>query len=122
MARILIVDDSQTDAQFMRLLLEKAGYQVVVAHTLEQAMASLGRELPQLILMDVVLPGASGFQATRALSKDPMTHDVPIILVSAKAQETDRVWGLRQGAKDYVKKPVDPADLLAKVKSVMAGY
>ncbi len=121
MARILIVDDSQTDAQFMRLLLEKAGYQVVVAHTLEQAMASLGRELPQLILMDVVLPGASGFQATRALSKDPMTHDVPIILVSAKAQETDRVWGLRQGAKDYVKKPVDPADLLAKVKNVMAG-
>lgn len=121
MLRVLVVDDSQADAQFMKTLLEKAGYQVVVAHALDQAMAVLRREPPQLILMDVVLPGASGFQATRTLSKDPETHDIPIILVSAKAQETDRVWGLRQGARDYVKKPIEPADLLAKVKNVLGG-
>lgn len=121
MLRVLIVDDSETDAQFMKALLEKAGYQVTVAHALDQAMAVLRREPPQLILMDVVLPGASGFQATRTLSKDPETHDIPIILVSAKSQETDRVWGLRQGAKDYVRKPIDAVELLAKVRNIVGG-
>ncbi len=121
MLRVLVVDDSEADAQFMKVLLEKSGYQVAVAHTLDQAMAALRREPISLILMDVVLPGASGFQATRTLSKDPQTHDIPIILVSAKSQETDRVWGLRQGARDYVRKPVDPTELVAKVRNIIGG-
>lgn len=76
---------------------------------------------PDLVLMDVVMPGLNGFQATRQLSKAPETQDIPVIVVTTKDQETDRAWGLRQGAKEYVVKPVSAEELLSKIKAVLAG-
>lgn len=119
MARILIVDDSPTDTHVLKTLLERNQHEVLTAGSGEEAIAKVKEIKPELILMDVVLPGISGFQATRQISKSPDTATIPIIIVTTKDQETDRVWGLRQGAKDYVTKPVNEADLLSKIKAAM---
>jgi twitching motility two-component system response regulator PilH len=100
-------------------VLEKGGHNVSSADNAEDGIKQAKAVKPDVILMDVVMPGMNGFQATRALTKDPETQHIPIIIVTTKDQETDRVWGLRQGAKDYVTKPVDANDLLAKVKAVL---
>lgn len=115
---ILVVDDSPTDRQYLRDLLVKGGYAVTTAESAEQALLQVKEQRPDLVLMDVVMPGLNGFQATRALSKDSSTRDIPVIIVSTKGQETDRVWGMRQGARDYVVKPVSAADLLAKISAL----
>jgi len=112
---ILIVDDSPTDRQYLSDLLSKSGYQVTTAESAEQALEQVKQHRPDLVLMDVVMPGQNGFQATRVLSKDSATKDIPVIICTTKGQETDRVWGMRQGARDYVVKPVNQADLLAKI-------
>ena len=117
-SKILVVDDSPTDRQHLSELLSKNGFKVSTADSAEDAMAKLKQSRPDLVLMDVVMPGQNGFQATRALSKDESTKNIPVILCSSKGQETDKVWGLRQGAKDYVVKPVNPADLLAKIAAL----
>ncbi len=119
MARVLIVDDSPTETYKMSSILSKHGYEILTAETGEQGVAAAKKELPDVVLMDVVMPGLNGFQATRQLSKDTATSHIPVIIVTTKDQETDRVWGLRQGAKDYVTKPVAEADLLAKIKAVL---
>ncbi len=116
--KVLVVDDSKTELMFLSDLLRKHGFAVKTAENAEDAMRRLGEEKPDLILMDVVMPGQNGFQLTRAISRDPLYSDVPIIMCTSKSQETDRVWGMRQGAKDYVTKPVDAADLLAKIKAL----
>lgn len=116
--KILVVDDSPTDRQHLSDLLSKNGFKVSTAESAEDAMAKLKQSRPDLVLMDVVMPGQNGFQATRALSKDESTKNIPVILCSSKGQETDKVWGLRQGAKDYVVKPINPADLLAKIAAL----
>jgi twitching motility two-component system response regulator PilH len=116
--KILIVDDSPTDCKLLSDILEGSGYAVVIAGTAEEALSKVKEIKPDLVLMDVVLPGQSGFQATRILSKDPETKHIPIIIVSSKGQETDRVWGMRQGAKDYLVKPIKKADLLAKISAL----
>ena len=118
MARILIVDDSPSQLVGMRRTVEKLGHQVVTAEDGAAGVETAKRELPDLILMDVVMPNLNGFQATRTIAKDPKTSHIPIILVTTKDQDTDRVWGLRQGARDYVVKPVDTDDLMAKIKSL----
>ncbi|MDH3320748.1 MAG: response regulator [Betaproteobacteria bacterium] len=115
MKNILIVDDSPTDRQYLSDLLSKSGYQVTTAESAEQALEQVKQHRPDLVLMDVVMPGQNGFQATRVLSKDSATKDIPVIICTTKGQETDRVWGMRQGARDYVVKPVNQADLLAKI-------
>ncbi len=84
----------------------------------EEALLKIKADKPQLILMDIVMPGQNGFQVTRAITKDPETQDVPIIICTSKGQETDRIWGLRQGARDYIVKPVDPTELLAKIAAL----
>lgn len=117
-SKILIVDDSPTDRQYLSDMLSKNGFKVSTAESAEDAMAKLRQSRPDLVLMDVVMPGQNGFQATRALSKDESTKSIPVILCSSKGQETDKVWGLRQGARDYVVKPVNPADLLAKIAAL----
>lgn len=117
-SKILIVDDSPTDRQYLSDMLSKNGFKVSTAESAEDAMAKLRQSRPDLVLMDVVMPGQNGFQATRALSKDESTKNIPVILCSSKGQETDKVWGLRQGARDYVVKPVNPADLLAKIAAL----
>jgi twitching motility two-component system response regulator PilH len=121
MARIMVVDDSPTDVANLRNMLTKAGHTVLEATSGEAAIELIRKEKPDCVVMDVVMPGVNGFQATRTLSKDPATASIPIIVVSAKNQETDRVWALRQGAKEYLVKPVKESDLLARVKSVLAA-
>lgn len=119
MARVMIVDDSPTDVQNLRTMLQKAGHSVLEATTGQDAIERVRLEKPEVVIMDVVMPGVNGFQATRSLSKDPATAHIPVIVVSSKNQETDRVWALRQGAREYLVKPVREADLLAKINSVL---
>jgi twitching motility two-component system response regulator PilH len=121
MAQILIVDDSPTEIHVLTTILEKHGHTIITASDGEDGVVRARADKPDLILMDVVMPGMNGFQATRQLSKDPDTAQIPIIIVTTKDQETDRVWGLRQGAKDYLTKPVDEEALMKKVSTLMAG-
>ncbi|HUS24959.1 MAG TPA: response regulator [Candidatus Binatia bacterium] len=121
MARIMIVDDSPADVQNLKSILLKDGHQVIEVQSGQEAVERVKKDKPDCIVMDVVMPGVNGFQATRHIAKDPETSAIPIIVVSAKNQETDRVWALRQGAKEYIVKPVKEGDLLAKVKQVLGG-
>ncbi len=121
MARILIVDDSPTELHVMRSIVEKNGYAAVTAATAEEGIELAKKTHPDLILMDIVMPGLNGFQATRQLSRAPETKTIPIIMVTTKSQETDRVWAQRQGAKDYIVKPVKEAIVLKKVKALIGG-
>ena len=116
-AKILLVDDSKTELHFLSELLVKRGYQVRTAENGEEAMRRLGEEKPDLILMDVVMPGQNGFQLTRAITRDARFTDVPVIMCTSKNQETDKVWGMRQGARDYAVKPVDAEELIGKIKA-----
>jgi len=116
--KILVVDDSPTERYFLTDILVKNGFSVSTAESGEEALIKVKADKPQLILMDVVMPGQNGFQITRAISRDPDTQDVPIIICTSKGQETDRIWGLRQGARDYVVKPVDPQELLSKIAAL----
>jgi twitching motility two-component system response regulator PilH len=116
--KILVVDDSPTERQFMLEALSKLGYQVVLAESGEEGAAKARSERPDLVLMDVVMPGSNGFQATRQISKDEATKHIPVIICTTKSQETDRIWGLRQGARDYIVKPVDVNDLAAKIAAL----
>jgi twitching motility two-component system response regulator PilH len=113
---ILIVDDSKTETMFLADLLQKNGYVVQSAQDAAAAMACLLQQRPDLILMDVVMPGQNGFQLTRTITRTPEYADIPIILCTSKSQETDRVWGMRQGASAYLTKPLDAADLLTKIR------
>ncbi len=114
MALILIIDDSPTETHVMQKALEKHGFRTAVAADGNEGL-KLARELhPDLIFMDIVMPGMNGYQATRALANDPHTRAIPIVMVTSKGQETDRIWGLRQGAIDYLIKPVSPAQLVEK--------
>ncbi len=115
--KILLVDDSKTELHFMSELLTKRGYSVRTAEHGEDAMRRLNEEKPDLILMDVVMPGQNGFQLTRAITRDPRFVDVPVIMCTSKNQETDKVWGMRQGARDYIVKPVDADELVAKIRA-----
>lgn len=113
---VLIVDDSATDTHLLREMLKKHGYNVSSAASGEEGISKAKKEKPDLILMDIVMPGMSGFEATRAISKDPDTARIPVIICSTKGQETDKAWGLRQGAKDYMVKPVVEKVLMDKLK------
>ena len=114
---ILLVDDSKTELHFLSELLTKRGFKVRTAENGEEAMRRLEEGKPDLILMDVVMPGQNGFQLTRAITRDPRFVDVPVIMCTSKNQETDKVWGMRQGARDYVVKPVDGDELIAKIRA-----
>ncbi len=116
--KVLIVDDSKTEIMYLSDLLAKNGFAVRSAENADDAFKKLAEEKPELILMDVVMPGQNGFQLTRAISRDPSFSDVPIIMCTSKNLETDRVWGMRQGARDYITKPVDANELLAKIKAL----
>ncbi len=116
--KVLVVDDSKTELMFMTDLLQKNGFNVKTAENAEDAFRRLAEDKPDLILMDVVMPGQNGFQLTRAITRDPLYADVPIIMCTSKNQETDRVWGMRQGASDYITKPVNADELMAKIKAL----
>ena len=116
--KIMVVDDSPTERHFLIELLTKNGYQVVMAESGEDAVAKAKQEKPDLVLMDVVMPGLNGFQATRALTKDEETKHIPVFMCTSKGQETDKVWGMRQGARDYITKPVDQDELFKKIAAL----
>jgi len=117
-SRILVVDDSPTERFFISELLVKNGYLVSMAESGEEAVVQAKQTLPDLIVMDVVMPGMNGYQATRMISKEEATKHIPVIMCTTKGQETDKVWGMRQGAKAYLVKPVKPEDLLSQIKAL----
>jgi len=116
--KILVVDDSPTERLALSQVLSKNGYDVVTAESGEQAITKSRSEKPDLILMDVVMPGMNGYQATRTISRSDETRSIPIIMCTSKGLETDKIWGMRQGAYDYMVKPVEHDALLARIKSI----
>lgn len=120
MAKVLIVDDSPTETYKLTGILERNGHSVIVAENGEAGLSKAKLELPDVVLMDIVMPGLNGFQATRQLSKAKETAAIPVIIVSTKDQETDRVWGLRQGARAYLTKPVQEKELIGLIAEVTA--
>lgn len=116
--KILVVDDSPTDRYYIADLLDKRGYSVITAGSGDEAVDKVRSERPRLVVMDVVMPGLSGFQVTRVLRRDPDTEAIPVIIVSGKDSETDRIWGMRQGATDYLVKPISADDLIARVDAL----
>ncbi|NII11989.1 response regulator [Oleiagrimonas sp. C23AA] len=120
MAHILIIDDSPTDVRVFTTLLEKSGYQISTAGNGEDGVELVKKLKPDLVIMDVIMPGMNGFQATRTLSRDPETAKVPVLIITTKSMETDRVWGLRQGARDFITKPVSEKDLLTRIQKLLA--
>ncbi len=116
--KILVVDDSPTERFFTVDLLTKAGYEVITAENGEEGIAKAKSDKPDLVLMDVVMPGLNGYQATRTLTRDDETKNIPVIVCTSKGQETDKIWGLRQGALDYLVKPLNGEELLQKVASL----
>ncbi|MES2402775.1 MAG: response regulator [Pseudomonadota bacterium] len=122
MANILIIDDSPTDVKIFSGALERAGHKVTSVASAEAGIDAAHKTKPDLVLMDVIMPGMNGFQATRSLTKDPETSAIPVLIVTTKSMETDRMWGMRQGAKDVLVKPVSEKDLVAHVnKHLPAG-
>jgi len=116
--KILVVDDSPTERHVVTELLTSHGYKVVTADSGEEGIVKSREELPDLILMDVVMPGMNGYQATRTITRDEATKHIPVIMCTSKNAETDKIWGMRQGAHDYLVKPVDSNELLAKIRSL----
>ena len=116
--KILVVDDSATERHFIEEILSKRGFEVSFADDGEKGVAQAKLNKPDLVIMDVVMPGMNGFQATRAITSDPETRHIPVIICTTKGQETDKVWGVRQGAKDYVVKPITEAELLSKIAAL----
>lgn len=120
-ATVLVVDDSPTETRILTHTLTKAGYHVETASNGEEAIEAVRRNRPDLILMDVIMPVLNGYQATRMLRRDPETADIPIIMVTTKDMQTDRTWGLRQGANDYLIKPVDRQLLLERIRELLGS-
>ena len=119
MARILIVDDSPSQMLGIKRIVEKLGHETLTAEDGAAGVEVAKREIPDLILMDVVMPNLNGFQATRTISKDAATAHIPVILVTTKDQETDKVWGMRQGAKAYITKPIKEEDLIRTLQEYL---
>ena len=119
MARILIVDDSPTETFRFKEILTKHGYDVLEASNGADGVTLAKAEQPDLVLMDVVMPGVNGFQATRQITRDEDTKHIPVVIVSTKDQATDRVWGKRQGAIDYLIKPIEEKQLIDVIKQFL---
>ncbi len=121
MPRILLVEDNELNRDMLSRRLQRQGFEVRVAADGLQGLEAADHIVPDLVLMDVVLPGMNGFQATRALSRDGLTRDIPVLIVSTKSMETDRAWGLRQGARDYIVKPPDEGALVARINELVGA-
>ena len=119
MARILVVDDSPTETDKMVSTLSRQGHQVLTAASGSDGVELASAELPDMILMDVVMPGINGFQATRQITRNDATSHIPVVIVSSKSQDADKVWGERQGACGYLTKPVDDRALIKLVNGLL---
>jgi twitching motility two-component system response regulator PilH len=125
MTHVLIIDDSPTEVHVFKSMLLNNDIEVSVAKNGEEGIEKAIESKPDCILMDVVMPGKNGFQATRDLSRNPETSTIPVIIITTKDQETDKIWGMRQGAKDYIVKPADERDLIERINKVLGfdlGY
>jgi len=120
MTKVLVVDDSPTEIYQFKDMLERLGYEVITAENGKDGVAIAVKEQPDCVLMDIVMPDMNGFQATRQICRGEKTSHIPVIIVSSKNQETDKVWGQRQGASGYVTKPVSGEELVSVMKSVMS--
>ena len=118
--KIMIVDDSPTDLAFIGGIVNKSGYEVILVSSGDAAIRRAKLEQPNLIVMDLMMPGINGFEATRMLSREETTKHIPIIICTKRNQESDRIWGLRQGARDFVNKPISKSDLLEKIRALLA--
>lgn len=121
MAKVLIVDDSAAQITSLKMLIENWGHEALTAESADQALQIARLEQPNVILMDIVMPGMNGFQATRKLSKDQATNRIPVIFVSKRDGEADQVWGMRQGATAYITKPVNPDALFTAISDAIAA-
>jgi twitching motility two-component system response regulator PilH len=121
MAVILIIDDSPTELHLFQKMLSSHGFDTLVADSGEDGIRQAKEARPDCVLMDVVMPGMNGFQATRRLTQDADTAGIPVIMITNKDQETDKIWGMRQGAVEYLVKPVAEKELVEKINAVMAG-
>lgn len=121
MAKVLIVDDSESQRYSLSKIVEEQGHEAVTAEDGESGISAALSSHPDLILMDVVMPGLNGFQATRKISKNAETADIPVIFVTTKDQETDRIWGMRQGASAYLTKPVDKNELISAINEALGA-
>ena len=121
MARILFVDDSPSQLMGIRRIVEKLGHEAVTAEDGAAGVEAAKRELPDLVLMDVVMPNLNGFQATRSICREETTRHIPVVLVTTKDQDTDRVWGMRQGAKAYITKPFNEDELAEVIGQLLPG-
>lgn len=119
MTTVLVVDDSPSEMAKFRDILTKHDYKVLEAFNGEQGCAMAAEHLPDVILMDIVMPEMNGFQATRKITRGKTTSHIPVVIISTKNQETDRVWGKRQGAKEYLTKPIDENELVRVIRTVM---
>jgi len=118
-AHIAVIDDSPTEVYVLQSMLERNGHTVSVANSGEEGIELVRSVKPDAVLMDVVMPGMNGFQATRTLNKDPETRNIPVIIVTTKDQQTDKIWGMRQGAREYLVKPVKDKELIAILNGVL---
>ncbi|HVJ39180.1 MAG TPA: twitching motility response regulator PilH [Stenotrophomonas sp.] len=120
MARILIVDDSPSQLLGIQRIVEKLGHETITATDGAAGVEAAKAALPDLVLMDVVMPNLNGFQATRTLKREPTTQNIPVILVTTKDQDTDRMWGMRQGARAYITKPFSEDELSEVIERVFS--
>lgn len=120
MKRVMVVDDSTTEAYQITNILNKHGYEVVSVDSGESAITMARTEVPDLVLMDIVMPGINGFQATRQLTRHPQTSEIPVIMVTTKNQPSDREWSRKQGARGYLVKPVPEKDLIDTIETILA--
>ncbi len=120
-SKVLIVDDSPTQLHSLRKIVEQGGYRAIVVDSGERALEVATDEQPKVILMDIIMPGMNGYQAKRHLGRNACTANIPVIFVSTRADETDKLWGMRQGARDYVTKPVNAQVLLSAISAAMAA-
>ena len=114
-ATILVVDDSPTQMKLATNCLQTQGYRLITAVDGEEALRKANSEKPDLIVLDVILPGQNGFQICRTLKTSADTKDIPVVMVTSKNQESDRFWGMKQGADAYLTKPFMETELLAAV-------
>ncbi|VAX31120.1 Two-component transcriptional response regulator, LuxR family [hydrothermal vent metagenome] len=121
MARILVAEDSITDLQFIKNALKETGYEILTASNGDEAEQKVRSEMVDLIILDVVMPKKNGFQVCRSLKRDEKYRHIPIIMITSKTQDSDRFWGLKQGADEYVTKPFEPTDILEAVKKHLAS-
>jgi two-component system phosphate regulon response regulator PhoB len=118
-SKILVVEDDHDIAQLLAITMKKAGYEVAVTENGYEALNSIRRHPPDLVILDLMIPGIDGFEVCKEMKRDPKTGAVPVLIVTARGEEIDRIIGLELGADDYVVKPFSPRELLLRVRAIL---